>query len=350
KDIMIPRNIQSAFDNCYPSGITTIDSHTAGEYTRLVLDGTGPIPGTTMADKREHFITSLDYQRKLLTREPRGNRDVVVAVVTEPVTESASFGLIYMDACRYPYLCGHATIGAVTTLLETGLITPRINESGVALVTVDTPSGPMPTRAGIKDNRVAWVSFVSVPCFVFAQDIVLDIPGSGQINIDLVCAGGFFAMVNLDQPFFLNRQLTRRQFIDLGMAITDSACRDLKVCHPARPEVTSIDVTEFYRHVLPAEGNSLVVYGEAHLDRSPCGTGTAAKMALLHHKGLAKPQTGYTNKGPLGTRFNAKIVRETMVENYPAVSVEITGNAHVTGLHHFILDKNDPFQQGFLLI
>lgn len=347
---MNPRKIQLAFDNCYSSGITTIDSHTAGEYTRLVLDGTGPVRGSTMADKREYFIANLDDHRKLLTREPRGNRDVVVAVVTEPVTSNASFGLIYMDACRYPYLCGHATIGAVTTLLETGLISPQINGSGITGVTVDTPSGPMHTRAGTKNSRVVWVSFISVPCFVFAQDIVLDIPGTGQISIDLVCAGGFFAMVNLDQPFFLQRQFTRRQFIDLGMAITDRACRELKVCHPGRPEVTSIDVTEFYRHVLPTKGHSLVVYGEAHLDRSPCGTGTAAKMALLHHKGLVEPQTDYTNKGPLDTRFNAKIVRETVVENYPAVRVEITGSAHVTGLHHFTLDKDDPFQQGFLLI
>lgn len=347
---MIPRNIQSAFHNCFSSGITTIDSHTAGEYTRLVLDGTGPIPGSTMADKREYFIANLDSHRKLLTREPRGNRDVVVAVVTEPVTRDACFGLIYMDACRYPYLCGHASIGAVTTLLETGLINPQTDESGIAEITVDTPSGPMPTRARIKNSRVASVSFTSVPCFVFAENIALDIPGTGQINIDLVCAGGFFAMVNLDQPFFLHKQFTRRQFIDLGMAITDRACRDLKVCHPGRPEVSSIDVTEFYRHVLPAEGSSLVIYGEAHMDRSPCGTGTAAKMALLRHKGLIQGQTDYTNKGPLDTQFKARITGETMAGEYPAVLVEITGSAHITGLHQFVLDKDDPFQQGFLLI
>lgn len=346
---MIPGDIFTAFHNCFPSGITTIDSHTAGEYTRLVLHGTGSIKGRTMAQKREFFIRNLDNQRRLLTREPRGNRDVVVAVTTDPVTAEASFGLIYMDARRYPYLCGHATIGAVTTLLETGLIKARPDEKGLAKIIVDTPSGPMATRARIENNRVVSVSFTSVPCFVYARDILIDLPTTGPINIDLVCAGGFFAMVDLGQPCFKNTLSDNRQLIDLGMAITRKACLDLKVCHPLRPEVSSIDVTEFYRHTKNMHGQSMVIYGECHMDRSPCGTGTAAKMALLHNKGFVQAQTVYSNKGPLGTEFKAKITRETRVGNYPAVQVEITGRAHITGIHHFVLDNHDPFPEGFLL-
>ena len=349
KDSMILKDIQTAFHKRFSSGITTIDSHTAGEYTRLVVHGTGRIPGNSMAEKRQYFIDNLDRQRLLLTREPRGNRDVVAAVITEPVTPDASFGLIYMDACRYPYLCGHATIGAVTTLVETGIISATADETGFAEIIVDTPSGPMSTLAGIEQTRVISVSFTSVPCFVFAEDILMDIPSAGQICIDLVCAGGFFAMVDLDQPCFKNKRPNNRQLIDLGMSITHKACRDLKVCHPQRLEVSSIDVTEFYSHGQPGKGESIVIYGESHMDRSPCGTGTAAKMALLRHKKLIDAQTVYVNKGPLDTQFKAEIIRETMVGEYPAVLVNITGNAHITGLHHFVLDKFDPFPDGFLL-
>lgn len=346
---MIPRDIHSAFHSCFSSGVTTIDSHTAGEYTRLILDGSGDIPGRSMAEKRQYFIDNLDHQRLILTCEPRGNRDVVAAVVTEPVTPGASFGLIYMDACRYPYLCGHATIGAVTTLLQTGIVKAEPDDAGNASVIVDTPSGPMPTRARIGKGRILSVSFTSVPCFVYARDVPVELPATGTILIDVVCAGGFFAMADLDQPPLNSMQLTNDQIVSLGMSITRQSCVDLNVCHPLRPEVSTIDVTEFYRHSSPEHGTGFVVYGESHLDRSPCGTGTSARMALLFHKGLITAQTVYTSKGPLDTSFRAQVVRETRVGPFSAVEVEITGSAYITGLHQFVLDQHDPFPQGFLL-
>lgn len=346
---MIPKDILSSFNSRFPSGITTIDSHTAGEYTRLIVDGLPSVQGVSMADKREYFINNLDRFRLLLTTEPRGNRDVVAAALTEPVTPGAAFGLIYMDARRYPYLCGHATIGAVSTLLETGMISARPDRYGMVQVVVDTPSGPMPTLARIKNNRVLSVSFTSVPCFVHSENINLEL-AQGPVVIDVVNAGGFFAMVDMDQPMLKTRPLSHPQLIiDLGMAVTAKACLNLKVSHPQRPEVSTIDVTEFYRHSGPHEGESFVVYGESHLDRSPCGTGTSAKMALLYHKGLISENDTYRNKGPLGTSFLARIADSTHVGPYPAVRVEITGTAHMTGMHWFVLDQQDPFPQGFLL-
>ncbi|WP_035244157.1 proline racemase family protein [Desulfonatronovibrio hydrogenovorans] len=339
----------AAFKRRFPTGITTIDSHTAGEYTRLVVEGLGPIPGRTMAEKRNFTIHNLDRERLLLTTEPRGNRDVVAALMTEPTTPGASFGLIYMDARRYPYLCGHATIGAVTTLLETGMIKAFPDADGCLRLIVDTPSGPMPVLVKMRPGRVDSVSFTSVPCFTYARNISLAVPGIGTVCIDLVCAGGFFAMVDLSQPLFESLELSHDQIIRLGMDITALASRHLDVRHPERDEVASIDVTEFYRTKGPCQGNSFVVYGESHLDRSPCGTGTSAKMALLYSRGLVSRDAVYENSGPLGTSFKARIVQETMVGEYRAVCVEVTGSAHVTGLHTFVLDKTDPFPSGFLL-
>ncbi|WP_045215034.1 proline racemase family protein [Desulfonatronovibrio magnus] len=346
---MIPEHILQAFNNCFSQGITTIDSHTAGEYTRLVVSGIEPATGRTMAEKRVAFMSRYDHVRKLLTMEPRGNRDIVAALVTEPATPEAVLGLIYMDARRYPYLCGHATIGAVTTLVQTGLIPAEPDENGLAEMIVDTPSGPMPVQAEIKADRVISVSFTSVPCFVLTMNQGLTIPGIGRVTIDLVFAGGFFAMVDLDQPVLQKLSLDNNQLIALGMQITEQSCSEFKVSHPERPEVCTIDVTEFYRHENPDEGISYVVYGDSHLDRSPCGTGTSAKIALLHHKGLISRHTEYINKGPLKTKFKARIVREVMVGSHQAVEVCITGSASITGLHHFVLDEHDPFPNGFLI-
>lgn len=346
---MILNDIHQIFKERFSNSITTIDSHTAGEYTRLIVHGLSSIPGETMPAKREYFITHLDSKRLMLTREPRGNKDVVVAAVTEPVTPEASFGLIYMDACRYPYLCGHATIGAVTTLFETGFINVKPDQNGQISILVDTPSGPMPVQASSIGNKISSVSFLSVPCFVHSTQVPLFLPGTGEIQIDLVCAGGFFAMVNLDQPLFKTEDLSRNQLISLGMSITQEACKQLKVIHPLRSEVSTVDVTEFYRHIDSSHGSSIVIYGESHMDRSPCGTGTAAKMALMYSQGMIQKNTPYVNKGPLETAFSAKVTEETEVGSYPAVIVQVTGSAHITGLHQFVLDENDPFPQGFML-
>ncbi|MFN2343220.1 MAG: proline racemase family protein [Desulfonatronovibrio sp.] len=201
----------------------------------------------------------------------------------------------------------------------------------------------------MKKSKISSVSFTSVPCFVHSTQVSLFLPNIGKIEIDLVCAGGFFAMVNLEQPWFKGKDLSRNQLINLGMSITQESCRQLKVMHPLRSEVSTVDVTEFYRHIDETHGSSIVIYGESHMDRSPCGTGTSAKMALLYSQGLIPKNVSYVNKGPLETAFSARVIEDTKVGSYPAVVVKITGSAHITGLHQFVLDKNDPFPRGFLL-
>ncbi|MFO7785082.1 MAG: proline racemase family protein [Thermodesulfobacteriota bacterium] len=331
----------------FPEALVTIDSHTAGEPTRLIVDGFGEVPGSTMADKRLHFMENLDHVRLLLTREPRGHRDMIAAALTGPVTDGASFGLIYMDARRYPYLCGHATIGAVTTLLETGAENPAGPEMRV---TVDTPSGPMDTIARIREGRVESVAIQAVPSFVYGLDQPLDVPGLGRIEVDTVCVGGFFVMVPAHRTGLSLTPENRGRLIDLGMTIIESADKQLEVRHPTRPEVSTVDVVEFYEEdpALPHNGKSMVIYGERHMDRSPCGTGTAAKLTLLHHRGRIGIDRVYQNTSPLGTVFEARIVTETVVGDVQAVVVEIRGSAHITGFHSFFIDSNDPFPGGFL--
>lgn len=335
----------SAISNKYPALIKTVDSHTAGEATRLVVDGVGQIPGETMRAKREYFMRNQDRLRQLLTREPRGHRDMVAAVLTEPCTPGADFGLIYMDARRYPYLCGHATIGAVTTMIEAGLI----KTDPESKVTVDTPSGPMNVTTIVENSRVRSVTYRSVPAFVQDMGRRLEVSGHGMLEVDMVCAGGFFAMIDADQTGLELTIKNANVLVPLGMRVIEAANEHLSVSHPERVEVGTVDAAEFYQEIEPGRGRGFVVYGEGHMDRSPCGTGTTAKLALLHAKGLIKEGEHYVNMSPLGTEFTAWVAETTKLGAYPAIIAEITGMAHITGIHEFILIKDDPFPEGYLL-
>lgn len=344
---MMFSHIRERMAERFPSRVQTIDSHTAGEPTRLIISHADAIPGSTMKDKLFYYRENLDFIRLRLTREPRGNRAIMAAQLTEAVTPGADFGLIYMDARRYPYLCGHATIGAVATLIELGAI--QVEEPD-AKVLVDTPSGPMETWPEIRNGRVESVAIRMVPSFVYDENQPLDVPNLGRILVDTVCVGGFFVMVSSEQTGLELIPENNQKLIRLGMDIIDVANQQLSVRHPTRPEVTTVDVTEFYDPSTHPErkGINAVVYGESHMDASPCGTGTAAKMTLLHHRGELGEDEPFLNSGPLGTMFQGRIVSQTRVGDLDAVVTEIRGNAHITGIHEFVTDPSDPFPKGFL--
>ena len=285
--------------------------------------------------------------RMLLTREPRGHREIMAAVVTEPISAGAHFGLFYMDARRYPHLCGHATMGAVVSLIETGVLE---STDGDTVITVDTPSGPLEARTRIKDGRAESVAIEMVPSFVFDSGLELTVVGFGKIPVDLVCVGGFFAMVPAKAIGIDLALENRHKLIQLGMAVIEAANQAFTVYHPLRPEVGTVDVTEFYdEDPLTGTGISMVIYGESDMDRSPCGTGTTAKMTLLHHQGkLAAGQT-YKSASPLGTVFEGRIVDTVPIGEFSGIVGQVRGNAQITGYHQFVVDANDPFQEGFLI-
>jgi proline racemase len=339
--------IANGFLDRYPDRVLTIDSHTQGEPTRLLIGGLGPLPGDTMKAKRDHFESHFDTVRMLLTREPRGHRGIMAAVVTEPVSPEGQFGLFYMDARRYPYLCGHATIGAVATLIEAGALE---TEDGDRQIVVDTPSGPLSAHTRIQEGRVVFVAIDMVPSFVFDTDRELAIEGFGKVTVDLVCVGGFFAMVSARTVGIELVPANRPQLIPLGMAVIEAANEAFRVYHPLRPEVNTVDVVEFYdEDPQTGNGRGAVVYGESHMDRSPCGTGTTAKMTLLHHRRKLNPGEIYKNAGPLGTVFEGQIVQTLPIGEFQGIVGQIRGTAQVTGYHQFVLDDLDPFPKGFLL-
>lgn len=332
----------------FEKGIITIDSHTAGEGTRLIVSDIMRIHGKTMKEKLVYFKENFDYIRRRLTMEPRGHKGVLAAMVTENTTEDAKFGLIYMDAKRYPYLCGHATIGAVASFVKTGMLDLK---EGNNIVKIDTPSGVMKAIAHVINGELTSVAIDMVPSFVFATHKSIDVPDFGKIFLDLVYVGGFFAMVSSNE-IGVKLELQNKEYItDLGMKIIDSANDQLKVFHPQREEVKTIDVVEFYDSENDKffNGKGMVIYGASHVDRSPCGTGTAAKLTLLHHKGKLNLNQNYTNFSPIGTSFEAKILKKEKIGEFSGVVVQIKGMAQITGIHNFVVDKNDQFPEGFMI-
>jgi proline racemase len=337
-----------ALKGLHASRVLTIDSHTAGEPTRLIIGGLDPIPGHSMKEKRLYFMENYDHIRLQLTRETRGHRGMFAALLTDPVTPGASFGLIYMDPRRLPFLCGHATMGAVMTLMSAGAI-PKTGDT--VPVIVDTPSGPMETTAYMRDGRVESVGIKMVPSFVYRDDEKIELSGLGVISVATVCVGGFFVMVSAREIDLAWTPANRPRFIDLGMKLIEAANQQLVVRHPTRPEVNTVDVVEFYDPAEDASGNgrSIVIYGEGHMDRSPCGTGTAAKLTLLHHQGRLGLREPFVNTSPLKTQFQGRLLEKIRLGNLDAVVAEIRGSAYLTGIHEFIMDPMDPFQKGYLL-
>jgi len=345
--MQLQNQLESYLDKI-PNRLVTIESHTAGEATRLVVSGIPPIPGDTVFDRRLYLQQKWDHYRRLLCREPRGSSETIGVVVTEPATPGADFGLIYMDAHRYPYMCGHGTIGAIMSLVEAGLVKVAGPE---ATLGIDTPSGFTTARVRVQDRLVQSVSIQLVPCFAYSLDNDLEVPGFGRLVVDVVYAGGFFAMADAAQLNFALLPENAGKIASLGMAVIEAANQQFNVSHPEQPGVTTVDVAEFYDLSQHAQcrGMGSVVYGEAHVDRSPCGTGTSAKMALLHRKGRLAVNQKYINAGILGTTFEARIVAETRVGDFPSVIPEITGSASITGISQFFVDPRDPFPQGFML-
>lgn len=359
---MIKDSFETAFHRAFRETLLSIDSHVAGEPARLVIGGLPPVLGQSTNEKRLYLSKNHDDIRLRMTREPRGHRDMFASILVEPESEDAAFGLVYMDARRYPYLCGHATMAAVSAMIELGLIEAQLPETPVV---VDTPSGPWKTTAHVRKNeegagRPYLVDKVSIQpelAFAYQLDQSLDVPGLGRIQVDVSYTGGFFVMVSADQIKLDLSVENASELSELGMNIIKAGNEQLKVQHPQRPYVNTIDVVEFFDpHGHPHKrGKNFVVLGEGHIDRSPCGTGTCAKLALLHKRGELKVGDTFVNEGLLGTTFDARIVRQTEIKDpntehsLPAIVPEVSGTAHITGLHHFVLTSQDPFPEGFLI-
>src|SRR6058998_217528 len=327
--------------------IGTIDFHTAGIGMRLLTSGLGRLPGATIADKRRWFQEHLDDLRTGLCLEPRGHRGLLIAVMTDPVTPGAHFGLFFIYPGGYYVSCGEGTIGAATVAVETGMVE---RQGGETRVLIDTEAGAVETIARSQDDRVRDVTLKWTPSFVALADQVVEVEGLGEVPLDVaVGVGNVFAIVQARHLGLSVRRELAKRIAQRGVAVREAVNAQLQVDVPGLGK-TSVEMVLV--HELPdADGVSpnALVWGPGQVDAAPCGSGTCARMALFHHRGLMAVGSTFTSRGLLGLSFTGRIAGLTEVEGRPAILPEITGSAYLTGTSQFWFDPDDPVRAGYLL-
>jgi len=325
----------------------TIDFHTAGIGMRLLTSGLGRLPGSTVGEKRRWFQERLDHLRTGLCLEPRGHRSLLIAVMTEPVTPSAAFGLFFIYPGGYYVSCGEGTIGAATVAIETGLVARQGAETPIV---IDTEAGAVETIARSDGDRVREVTLRWMPSFVALPDQVVEVEGVGEVPLDIaVGVGNVFAVVEARHLALQVRRELAKPIAHRGMAVRDAINAQL---HVEVPGLGKTSVDNVLVHELPgADGVSpnALVWGPGQVDAAPCGSGTCARMALFHHRGLMAVGSTFTSQGLLGLSFTGRIAGLTEVEGRRAILPEVTGTAYLTGTSQFWFDPDDPVRAGYLL-
>jgi proline racemase len=312
--------------------VSTVDYHTGGEPFRIVTAGVEPLQGATVLEKRRYALEHLDEIRRLLVNEPRGHADMYGCFVVEPDDEEADLGAVFFHNAGYSTACGHGTIALVTWALDSGRIEPDEPETRVV---VDVPSGRLDTWAGVEDGSVRSVRFRNVPAYVEAEGL----EAAGR-RVDVAFGGAFYASLEERvEPGELPR------LIELGRAIKRDLAAGREFVHPLEPELRDVYGVIFWQH--EADGPPLVqrnvtVFADGEVDRSPCGSGTSARLALLDVDELL-------HRSIVGSEFRARIVERTELAGRPAVMTEVEGSAYLTGRHEFVLDPGDELGTGFLL-
>jgi proline racemase len=317
--------------------LAAVDSHTEGMPTRVVTGGVGPIPGDSMLDRKLHFEREMDDLRLLLMREPRGHSAMSGAILQPPTRDDADWGVLFIEVSGCLPMCGHGTIGVATVLVETGMVEVREPETVVRL---ETPAGLVVARVAVEGGRARSVTLRNVPSFLYERA-----RRAGDVVCDIAFGGNFYALMPVDDV----NALESDDYIRRGLEIMAAVNEDPPV-HPEDPRIGGC------RHVIfhapgrdGADARNATAIHPGWLDRSPCGTGTSARLAALHADGSLAIGQPFVNESLIGTRFTGRLVEETRVGDLPAVVPEITGRAWVTGMGQYLLDAEDPFPAGFAL-
>jgi proline racemase len=324
-----------------------VDSHTEGMPTRVVTGGVGPIPGATMLERKLHFEEHLDDLRLLLMREPRGHGAMSGAILQPALREDADWGVLFIEVSGLLPMCGHGTIGVATVLVETGMVEVTEPETVIRL---DVPAGLVEARVQVQDGRARAVTIRNVPAFLHAQDRSVDVPGIGTVHYDMAYGGNFYALTPAADAGLVVDPARSTELVESGLAVMAAINAADRPVHPEDERISGCHHVVFYES--GRDGADAVAATSIHpgwLDRSPCGTGTCARMAALHARGQLAVGDPFVNESVIGTRFTGRVVSETTVAGRPAIVPEITGRAWITGMGQYLLDAEDPFPAGFTL-
>ncbi|MDP6346344.1 MAG: proline racemase family protein [Alphaproteobacteria bacterium] len=333
------------------STITVVGCHAEGEVGRVITGGVPTPPGDSLFEQREYLRTRADELRKFLLYEPRGGAFVHANLIVPATTPGADAGFIIMEATDYPAMSGSNSICVATVLLETGMVAMVEPETRLRL---DTPGGPIEVLAQCRDGRCLNVRTRNVPSFVTALDAAVEVPGLGTVTADIAYGGAFFAIVDAPALGFALTADEARELVELGERIKAAAAAQHLMAHPENPGIRDITFTQFAAPVVTDEqgrkvGRNTVVISPGKLDRSPCGTGSSARLAVLHARGQIGEGEAFLSRSVIDTEFQCEIVETCRVGDLPAVSPTLRGRAWITGSHHYTFDPDDPFPQGYTL-
>jgi proline racemase len=324
--------------------LAAVDSHTEGMPTRVITGGVGPLPGATMLERKLIFEAERDDLRRLLMREPRGHSAMSGAILQPPTRDDADWGVLFIEVSGCLPMCGHGTIGVATVLVETGMVAVREPETVVRL---DTPAGLVEARVVVIDGRAEAVTIRNVASFMHARDQAARVEGLGDVPYDMAFGGNFYALVEAAAVGLEIDPARAAELIAAGDRIRAAIPEPV---HPVDARIAGCHHVIFHAPGRDgAHARNATAIHPGWLDRSPCGTGTAARMAALHARGELALGEDFVNESVIGTRFTGRLVGETYVGGVQAVVPEVTGRAWITGMGQFLLDERDPFPAGFTL-
>src|SRR3990167_1705392 len=328
--------------------IKTIDLHTEGEPFRVIIEGFPKVLGNTILEKRKYTKENLDHLRKALMWEPRGHADMYGCILTQPVSENANFGILFIHNEGFSTMCGHGIIAITVCVLQASLI-PIV--SPITPLAIDTPAGLVHSFARIQNGQVESVYFQNVPSFVLSLDDTIEIENLGRVKYDVAFGGAFYAYVDAKQ---LNLKLTAdncKILIETGMVIKRAVMKQREITHPIEADLSFLygviftdapeNESNFSRHVC--------IFADGEVDRSPTGTGVSAWLALCYARKEININKEVVIESILGTTFTGKVHATTKFESYDAIIPQVGGTAFITGKHKFLINPEDPLKHGFFL-
>ena len=338
--------------------LTAVDVHAGGEPGRVITSGLPPIPGETMYAKMEHLRDHEDWLRRVMLREPRGHPALCCNVLLPPTVPGADAGFVIMEQAEYPPMSGSNTICVVTALVETGLV--AVSEPVTDLV-LDTPAGVIGVRAAVRDGRCESVTFRNVASYAAQLDAVIEVPTLGTVTVDVGWGGMYYVIAEAARFGFALTPDEGRDIVRVTEMLKAAAREQLPVAHPENPAIRGVSIGQLHgpsRTPGVTRRNAVTVSTGLFdwdrpatwtgvLDRSACGTGTSAAMAVLHARGELALGRDFVHESIVGSVFTGRLVEETTLGGRPAVVPEITGSGWITGFARYVIDPTDPFPEGF---
>lgn len=325
-----------------------IDAHTCGNPVRVVKTGGPELSGSSMSERRQHFLSEYDWIRKGLMFEPRGHDMMSGSILYPPVDPANDSGVLFIETSGCLPMCGHGTIGTVTIAIEQQLIIPKVPGK----LRLETPAGLVLVEYQQTGKKVDWVKLTNVKSYLDKANLTVECPDLGELTLDVAYGGNFYAIIDPQTNFSGIQNYTAGELIRWSKILRDRLNEKYEFQHPENPTIKGLSHIMWTGSTINADATArnAVFYGDKAIDRSPCGTGTSARMAQWHAKGLLKPGDAFVHESFIGSQFIGRIEEETTIGGHAAIVPSIQGWARVYGFNTITIDDDDPYAHGFQVI